>query len=917
MAPSEMNLSLNTAGISLNATPCGETWHSIPPASLMTMLNSRNSGLSEDESRERLRRFGPNTLESLSVRSALQIWIDQFRSIPVGLLGVAAALSLMTAGTFDMALILGTIGFNAIVGFAIDFRTEQKIGQIWRLGRPTVTVMREGKREKVPTDRIVPGDILVLGAGSLVSADARVLEASHLELDESAVTKRVTLQAKWPVETLSEDTPLEARNNMIYRGGLVVHGHGLALVVTTGTATELGRLKLEEIITRAPETRLEKQLAALENQLTFVGVIICGAVLVIGFFRGYPFLDILTLSVSLGGGAIPEGLSTIAATTLSLGVSKARRHHVLIRRLKAVETLGSIETFCFDKTGMVTIDRPAIVALYTGMRRIVISDFRFFSNGEEINLFQFREIAELIRYSVLCNRSVSHQERGHFVFQGPSLDNAFLELAAGSGFDIHDFSKKFPRLKVKDSGLRKGFLITVHPLSENQKLEKHLIAIRGDASDLLPLCRWLMVSHLRVPMTEENRMTIETEIDHLTVQGTRVIGFAYKESSRKVDHDRDESHTEKDLVWIGLVGVVDPIKEGVKPLITSLQQAGIETVMLTEDPPSTASVIGKKLELERDGALITLDSPELSEMAPELVKALTEKVQIISRATAVQKQKIVKMMQSRGRIVAMTGDELADIPSMMSADIGIALGQSGREMARDVAEVVLEENNLETMVIAVSYGRSIYNNIRKSVHYLLSTNLSEVFLVSFGIAVGTGTPLNALQLLWIDLLSDTLPSFALAFEPPQPDVMRIPPRPADKPILEPSDLSRIAFEGGILAGSAFGAYGYGLFRYGPGRKAGTIAFMGLMLGQIFHLQSCRSEQQRWFGLYNGPGTESLRPNRILQGTLLGSLVLQGMAIALPGLRNILGLVPITLVDGTVVAGSALLPLIVNEATKPN
>jgi Ca2+-transporting ATPase len=917
MAPSEMNLSLNTPGISLNATPCGETWHSIPPASLMTMLNSRNSGLSEDESRERLRRFGPNTLESLSVRSALQIWIDQFRSIPVGLLGVAAALSLMTAGTFDMALILGTIGFNAIVGFAIDFRTEQKIGQIWRLGRPTVTVMREGKREKVPTDRIVPGDILVLGAGSLVSADARVLEASHLELDESAVTKRATLQAKWPVETLSEDTPLEARNNMIYRGGLVVHGHGLALVVTTGTATELGRLKLEEIITRAPETRLEKQLAALENQLTFVGVIICGAVLVIGFFRGYPFLDILTLSVSLGGGAIPEGLSTIAATTLSLGVSKARRHHVLIRRLKAVETLGSIETFCFDKTGMVTIDRPAIVALYTGMRRIVISDFRFFSNGEEINLFQFREIAELIRYSVLCNRSVSHQERGHFVFQGPSLDNAFLELAAGSGFDIHDFSKKFPRLKVKDSGLRKGFLITVHPLSENQKLEKHLIAIRGDASDLLPLCRWLMVSHLRVPMTEENRMTIETEIDHLTVQGTRVIGFAYKESSRKVDHDRDESHTEKDLVWIGLVGVVDPIKEGVKPLITSLQQAGIETVMLTEDPPSTASVIGKKLELERDGALITLDSPELSEMAPELVKALTEKVQIISRATAVQKQKIVKMMQSRGRIVAMTGDELADIPSMMSADIGIALGQSGREMARDVAEVVLEENNLETMVIAVSYGRSIYNNIRKSVHYLLSTNLSEVFLVSFGIAVGTGTPLNALQLLWIDLLSDTLPSFALAFEPPQPDVMRIPPRPADKPILEPSDLSRIAFEGGILAGSAFGAYGYGLFRYGPGRKAGTIAFMGLMLGQIFHLQSCRSEQQRWFGLYNGPGTESLRPNRILQGTLLGSLVLQGMAIALPGLRNILGLVPITLVDGTVVAGSALLPLIVNEATKPN
>jgi Ca2+-transporting ATPase len=273
-------------------------------------------------------------------------------------------------------------------------------------------------------------------------------------------------------------------------------------------------------------------------------------------------------------------------------------------------------------------------------------------------------------------------------------------------------------------------------------------------------------------------------------------------------------------------------------------------------------------------------------------------------------------MQSTGRIVAMTGDELADIPSMMAADIGIALGQTGREMARDVAEVVLEENNLETMVIAVSYGRTIYNNIRKSVHYLLSTNLSEVFLVSFGIAVGTGTPLNALQLLWIDLLSDTLPSYALAFEPPEPDVMKIPPRPAEKPILEPSDLSRISFEGAILAGSAFGAYGYGLLRYGPGRRAGTIAFMGLMLGQIFHLQSCRSEHQRWFGFYARSGSENLKPNRILQVTLLGSLALQGMAITLPGLRNILGLVPISLVDGTVVAGSALLPLVLNEASKP-
>lgn len=907
---------LSNQSFLLTDTPSEEKWHSIPPHSLIAMLETRFSGLSDKEAQERYHRLGPNTLESLATRSSWQTWIDQFRSFPVALLGVAAVLSLITAGALDMSLILATIGLNAIVGFVIDSRTERKIELIWRLGRPTVHVMREGRTEMVPTDRIVPGDILVLGAGNYVAADARVIEAFHLNLDESALIKKETLREKRAIEVLPEETPLTERENMVYRGGLVFRGHGLAVVVAIGTATELGRLKLEEIILRAPETRLERQLAKTEKQLTLLGAMICGVVLVIGLSRGHPFLDILTLSVSLGGGAIPEGLTTIAATTLSLGVSKARKHNILIRRLNAVETLGSIETFCFDKAGLVTVDRPVVIAMLTGMRRIGVSDRRFFLNGEEINPFNTREIVELIQLSILCNRSESKKGGDKFVSHGPSLDNAFQELAIGAGFDPSEINERFPRLKVKDSGERKGFLFTVHRLMDSKKAGKHLIAVRGEASDILPLCHWQIYDNVRVPMKEDDRLFVEREINRLTDQGSRVIGFAFKESGLKIIPGTLVSHHDTDLTWAGFVGLIDPLKEGIKPLITAFHKAGIDTVMLTEDPSATASVIGKKLGLERDGQFVTMDSPQLTEMEPELIKALAEKVQVISRATAVQKQRIVKVLQSTGRMVAMTGDELADIPSMMTADIGIALGQAGREMARDVAEVVLEENNLETMIIAVSQGRTIYNNIRKSVHYLLSTNLSEVFLVSLGIAAGTGSPLNPMQLLWIDLVSDTIPSFALAFEPPEPDIMEHPPRPAQKPILESSDLTRIAFEAATLAGTAFGAYGYGLLRYGQGKRAGTIAFMGLTLGQILHARSCRSEHQRLFRRHQGSHSKPLQPNPMLQGTIWGSLALQGLTLTIPGLRNILGLAPIGLLDGAVVAWTALLPLIINERTKP-
>jgi len=429
--------------------------------------------------------------------------------------------------------------------------------------------------------------------------------------------------------------------------------------------------------------------------------------------------------------------------------------------------------------------------------------------------------------------------------------------------------------------------------------------VKGSPPEVLAMCPWYIKDGVQMSLTEEDRLRIETENERMAGSALRVLGAAYTDVA---DGDA-KADVQDGLIWLGLVGMVDPIRKGVKEAIGTFHQAGIDTVMITGDQSPTAYAIAKELNLSRNGPLEILDSTQLAPIDPEVLQALSTKVHVFARVSPVHKLQIMQALQRAGKVVAMTGDGINDGPALKAADIGIAIGHTGTDVARQVADMILEDDNLETMIIAVGEGRRIYDNIRKSIHFLLSTNLSEILVTFTAIAAGLGQPLNAIQLLWINLVSDIAPALALALEPPEPDVLRRPPRPAAEPIIQPSDLRRIAFESTVLSAGALGAYGYGMLRYGMGPQASTMAFMSLTSGQLLHAMSCRSD------MHSVLSAEAVPSNRYLNVALLGSLTVQVLALVIPGLRSLLGIAPIGLLDSLVIGGSALLPLMVNEASK--
>jgi Ca2+-transporting ATPase len=425
------------------------------------------------------------------------------------------------------------------------------------------------------------------------------------------------------------------------------------------------------------------------------------------------------------------------------------------------------------------------------------------------------------------------------------------------------------------------------------------------------MCEWQVKNGERVPLTDEDRLLIETENERMAGAALRVLAGAYSYSE---DAGKD-APIPSGLTWLGLVGMTDPIRPGVKGVINDFHDAGIDTVMITGDQSPTAYAIGKELALSRNTHLEILDSTHLANIDVEVLRALSEKVHVFARVSPAHKLQIVQALQSAGKVVAMTGDGINDGPALKAADIGIAMGNTGTDVAREVADVVLEDDNLETMIVAVSQGRTIYTNIRKSVHFLLSTNATEIMVMFAAIAAGLGQPLNAMQLLWINLISDIFPGLALALEPPEPDVLSKPPRSPEEPIIKTSDFKRIAFESATISAGALGTYGYGLMRYGMGSQASTLAFTSLTTGQLLHAVTSRSETRSVLDTEKPGGVPPLPPNPYLTVALLGSFAAQALALAVPGLRSLLGLAPISLVDGLVIGGSALLPFVVNEKTK--
>ena len=884
-------------------------WHLMDTETALAALEaSAATGLSAQIATSRLEIYGANSLPEAEPRSAWEIAWEQVNSLPVALLTVAAGISVVTGGLADAVIIIGVVAINATIGYVTESHSERTIHSLNNFSYPAASVVRDRQLQQIPAEQVVPGDILVLKPGSYVAADSRVLEAQRLALDESALTGESLPVDKFATPLTARDLPLADRTNMVYRGTLVTGGQGLAVVVATGSRTEIGHIQQLASEAESPRTPMECQLDELGRQLVYISAGVCGLVFGVGLLRGYGFLEMLTTTISLAVAAVPEGLPTIATTTLALGLTNMRRQRVLIRRLDAVETLGCIQTVCLDKTGTLTLNHMSVVSAYTGMRYITVNDGQFFSGNERLEPVTCDDLVRLAQIGVLCSETEIEQRNGQFVLHGSPTENALIHMAISAGVDVLTLRQERPLRQMQLRAENQNFMRTVHGVAADdmESIDRPpLIAVKGNPYEVLAMCTWQMKGGARIPVTESDRQAIMMVNDQMAAAALRVLGSAY---SYTADHGKDGYNLDE-LTWLGLIGMTDPIRPGVKDLISQFHAAGVNTVMITGDQHSTAYAIGKELALSGNGHLELRDSSHLTDVASDTQNGQCKNVDVFARVSPAHKLQIVRSLQQAGRVVAMTGDGINDSPALKAADIGIAMGRGGTAVAREVADVVLEDDNLETLIVAISQGRTIYSNIRKSVHFLLTTNLSEMIVMVTAIATGLGHPLNAVQLLWINLMSDIAPGLALALEPAEPDVMQHPPRNPGEPIITSSDLHTIGWESAAISAGAFGAYSYGLSRYGMGAQASTLAFTSLTAGQLLHAITARSETHSVFDVT--PRTA----NPYLSAALLGSFGVQALTLFVPGLRSLLGITPISLVDGVVISASAMLPFIANETGK--
>jgi Ca2+-transporting ATPase len=626
---------------------------------------------------------------------------------------------------------------------------------------------------------------------------------------------------------------------------------------------------------------------------------ICGVVFGLGVWRGYGLLVMLQSSISLAVAAVPEGLPTVATTTLALGIRDMRKNNVLVRSLNAVEALGSVQTICLDKTGTLTENKMSVVEISINHQNLKVSENGFINGETNINPYSYNELIKLIHIAVLCNESVVSYQNDEFIVTGSATENALIYMAINAGVNVINLREKYPLLHSNLRSENRNLMSTIHQTDSGQQM----VAVKGNPTEVMQLCHSWMKNGRVVPFTEEDRRTIEIENDRLAGKALRVLGIAYNPG---IEPDRNY---ESDLIWLGLVGMADPIRTGAKDLITDFHTAGIDTVMITGDQSPTAYAIAKELELNRHPQIEILDSSNINDLTPAALVALSDKVDVFARISPSNKLQIVQALQASGRVVAMTGDGINDAPALKAAQVGVAMGKGGTDVAREVADIILEDDRIETMIIAVSRGRTIYNNIRKSVHFLLSTNLSEIIVMTIATALALGEPLNALQLLWLNLITDIFPSLSLAMEAPEPDILTQPPRDPEEPIIKKSDFGRILFESSLLSTSTLAAYGYGLSKYGMGANASTVAFLTLTSAQLLHTISRRSEKHSIFS------QEKLPTNPYLNAAIIGSFGLQILAITFPPLRKLLKLTPLNIVDLAVISGGAIIPLLINESTK--
>jgi Ca2+-transporting ATPase len=874
-------------------------WHTLDVDVICKELKVADTkGLTAAAADKRLATEGPNALTPPPRRSEFGILVDQLVSTPVAMLGASAALSAATGGLGDAAAILAVIGINATIGYVTESGAERSISSLSRSPSPNAHVLRDGRTQQVPTESVVRGDILVLSSGVFVPADARLIQDEELTVDESSLTGESVPVLKHSATLRESDAPLGERLDMIYRGTLVTGGSGLAIVVATGPSTEIGRIQALASGVEQNQTPMQKQLDQLGGQLAIGASVACAATLGVGVMRGEALVPMFRTAVSLAVAAVPEGLPTVAITTLALGLSRMRAQQVFVRQLSAVETLGAVQVVCVDKTGTLTVNRMTVTALQTGLVSYDVEAGKITAaQGTGANPAS-ADLEWLFRVASLCHEIEVSDDRGVVVLRGSPTESAIVQLALDASFDVRGTQAKFPVTRMRRRSQTRNYMASLHDSETGP-----IVLVKGRPSEVLGMCTSFLQNGEKVPLGEAAVTQIENDNERMAGHALRVLGFAFREGGYG---DDDEV---QDLVWVGLVGMQDPPRPNVAEVIARFRSAGVRTVMITGDQSATAQAVARQVGLSEDGHIEIVDSTRLDRIEPAVLGALANRAHVFARVSPAHKLQIVSALKRAGSVVAMTGDGVNDSPALKAADIGIAMGGGGTTVAREVADVVLEDDELMTLVTAIEQGRTIYDDIRKAVHFILSTNLGEIMYTFTCVAGGLGDPLTPMQLLWINLLTDVFPELALAVQPPENDVMARPPRDPARPMFTQNDLWRIGLEGTVITGGALAAYLWARARSGPGPHAGTVGFTALTLAQLLHAWSTRSETHTIFD------STKLAQNKWLPIAVGGTMLLQVLANLVPGIRRLLGTVPLTPIDWAVALAAAIGPFLINELTK--
>lgn len=812
-------------------------WHALETDEVIWGLATTLEGLTEDEARERLQRFGPNEFGGAEGAAPLHIFIDQMKSPLIYVLFVAAVISLAVGQLIDALVILGVVAVNAVIGFFQEYRAEKAMEALRQLAAPTASVIRNGERHEVPASDLVPGDLVAIATGDKVPADGRIVNAANLKIEEAALTGESVAVNK-STDRLPEDTPLAERKNVIYAGTVVTYGRAEAVVVATGLSTEVGKIAMQVATLQRERTPLQDKLASLGRIVGVIALGLAAFVVVAGLVRGFGFIEIFLFAVASAVAAIPEGLPAVITITLAIGLQRMAARHAVIRKLPAVETLGSATVICSDKTGTLTKNEMTVKALYTYGREYGVTgegytlEGHITLHGQKVASSDVPELLLALQTGVLCNDARLQCENTHCTIAGDPTEGSLLTAAAKAGIARADLEEQMPRLDEIPFDSERKYMATLHKAGA-----KRMIFVKGAPESVIGMSSGIMIDGEPTDLTDERKQAIAEINNELASKALRVLAFAYKEApSDKSDLEADDASIE--LVFLGLAGMIDPPRPEAVEAIARCKQAGIRVMMATGDNKITAGAIADQMGILSEGGEV-VEGREVARMSDDELAERIGRIDVFARVEPEHKLRIVNALKHNGHIVAMTGDGVNDAPALKRADIGVAMGVTGTDVAKEASEMVLTNDNFASIVAAVEEGRIIFRNIRKVVAYLLSTNAGEQLIIVTTILGGLPLPLIPVQILWINLVTDSFPALALAADPRREDVLAEPPKPPDVKIVSRGMLIRIALVAVIMTFGSVSFFYWELVNGGL-MRARTVAFAILGTYQLANAINMRS-----------------------------------------------------------------------------